>query len=448
MNFPLLITTAGMEFSLFSAFIWMLLIPAWGLSFPVYESILGFSLAAAVIYITRSRGWFVIQVFLLHLLGLIITLCLFLKKYYYPHASIFRIDLALNAFAQIRGTEEAFYLIAVIISTLVIYTGGANYARRPGEYNVVSERFDKGIAYYALIFFIEEVAIKTGSGPGLWLALYFLFSIMAIGIARGAGEAEKEFISGYSKIGLITGFLLITFLIVTVVFIFGLPYLTGAADTGYSVIKYVTRPFFPLVVAILKFLFGRRSVASHGSYSSSGGGGIGPVEEQSNWLIALLEKIAGHLLMVIGVLMAVILMGLFLRYLIYWLFSKTDNKRGRLNIKGYLGSIISSLKRILAKLSYRDDTGRVVKIYKKLCRWGKIGGLEKLSAETPREYQERLSTNFPFVDREIKILVELYNRKAYGCDPITGKEVERARICWRKIRSPRYWFYLFKFRIL
>jgi hypothetical protein len=429
MKISLFLMTAGMEYSWLAGLTAMILIHSRGYTLPLYESLLIFGLAVVLTYISRSRGWLVIQVLLLQIMGIAFVLFISLQNYY-------------NNSPQ--EPEEWFYLIVVIISILILWSGGVSLARRSYNYNLVSERFDKGIGILAFVIFTEEVAIKESSGILFWLALYFIFSILAIGIARGAGEGKKEYISGYGKIGLIIGFVLIATLVVITIFLSGFPYLTGVADAGYGVIKSISRPFLPLLIRILRALYGRGVAVNSDSYSSPDIGEAIATETKSNWFLSLLEKIAGPLLIVILIIMGVVLGFFLLRYLIHLLFSRTDRKHSGLNLKDYLYRLYSTIRKILAGLITRDNRNIVIKIYHKLCRWGRIGGLGKLPTETANEYSRRLRDKFPFLSREIEIIIDLFNRDIYSRKPVTSEEITRAEISWKKISSPGNWIYLIK----
>ncbi len=446
LNIPLLITAGGMEFCLLSGLISVLLVPAWGFSFPVYDSALIFILAAALNRLSRGRGWLVIQVLILHILGFIGAIVLAVQTYYYPHDSLFNINLFWSVFTRAEGMKEWLYLLAVIASVLVLWYGGMAFSRRSRDYEIICIRFDKGIGVFAILLFLEGVGLKIGGQPLVWFIIFFIFSIMAMGIARGAGDGKKEYISGYAKIGLITGFVLLTIIILSLFIFFGIPYLTGAAETGYSIIKIIARPLLAILVSILKFLFGHAAPTTDGGTPVSGGQNMAPAEFEQSWLAALIEKILGHLLIVILVLLAAVLIGLSIYYLYRWLFSRTDDKKeGGEGLSIYFKRLYELIKRLAVRLIGRSPY-RTLRTYKKLLRWGKICGIRKIDSETPREYGRRLAGYFPSLEQEVGDIIEPFNREIYAGIRVPEEELKQAKRSWCRIRKPGNLLYLFKQR--
>jgi hypothetical protein len=448
MNTPLLLSSAGMEFSWLAGFIYMILRLSWGFSLSIFELIFIFSLAAVITGISCNKGWFVIQSLLLQIMGVFIALLILLHRYYYPHDCIYRIDLALGVFTELKGLEEGFYLLVLLISVFFLWIGGVKFARRPRGYNDISKSFDKGISFFAIMFLIEGLITKTSSELGVWLALYFIFSLLAIGIARGGSGGEKEYISGYSKIGLIIGFGLIVAFIEIIIILFGISYMKGIADTAFIIIKNMTRPLLPVFISILKFLYGGRSISVNGSYlSSSNSAETLTIQSQGNNFMSLIEMIAGHLFFIVVIFIGVFLLALVLRNVFFWLFSRMDNTGNGFSFKVYLYRFYYVLKKIFIELRAKRKQSRVIQIYHKLCIWGRIAGLAKLPVETPREYSRHLADNFPAIAREIEIIVELYNREIYGMKMLTGEEINSTKISWKKICNPGNLLYLLKFRL-
>jgi len=94
------------------------------------------------------------------------------------------------------------------------------------------------------------------------------------------------------------------------------------------------------------------------------------------------------------------------------------------------------LKRAVQRLKrYRN----AVQLYSAFLKWGRRSGLPHLLSETPAEYGSRLGKRFPRLTGEIEEIIEAFNLVVYGEVALDAKQMTRAKLSWREMRSPRYW---------
>jgi hypothetical protein len=165
---------------------------------------------------------------------------------------------------------------------------------------------------------------------------------------------------------------------------------------------------------------------------------------EGSWWSELLEKIIGWGFLGLGGLIALILCGLGVWYLVRWLFSRTSVseekqihwslillwavKLGAVPLLLW-GEIVKRLK------GYRN----AVQLHNALLRWGRHSGLPHFLAETPTEYGLRLKHQFPAVKREIELIIEAFNQEVYGETVLSHPQMAMAHLAWRRLLSPLCW---------
>jgi hypothetical protein len=82
---------------------------------------------------------------------------------------------------------------------------------------------------------------------------------------------------------------------------------------------------------------------------------------------------------------------------------------------------------------------RAMELYDALLRWGKRSGLCHPASETPLEFAARLSRCFPYLNREINLIVNAFHEEVYAGSDLFGKELVHARWALRRLRSPLHW---------
>ena len=77
-------------------------------------------------------------------------------------------------------------------------------------------------------------------------------------MVRMESAAPKAFLPGYRGMGVIVSFFAVVLLGAGGLVLFFLPGLTAAAQIGYRALKVVGRPLVPVLIAVLRFMFGPR----------------------------------------------------------------------------------------------------------------------------------------------------------------------------------------------
>jgi hypothetical protein len=274
---------------------------------------------------------------------------------------------------------------------------------------------------------------------------FFIFSLLAVGLARNSSNAQRDFLSGYRGIGVLMSF-------TTVILAFGaglvllfMPYLSAAAEVGYGVLKSAAGPLSPLMVRVLRFLFFRSQLRQDAASSSPGGDEAGFITSgESSWWSELVEKVLGWGLLGLGTLMGLILCALGTWYLLGWLFSRTPRTQGghfrwKLMLwwaKRQWSTLVLGVQWAAQRIRGYCD---VLQLYQALLGWGSRSGLPHLLSETPAEYGSRLNEQFPSLTKEIEAIVGAFNLVVYGEVALDDEQMTQVRLSWRRLRSPRYW---------
>jgi hypothetical protein len=308
-----------------------------------------------------------------------------------------------------------------------------------------------GIAAFALLFLTKFLVLYKGGikieDPLSQLLFFpfFIFSLFGIGLVRSRTTSPRDFLPGYQGIGVILSFTVVVVLFGTALALFFLPYLTLAAETGYSILKTAAKPLGPVVVTILRFIFIRGAIRPEPSSGPTKGGAedlITPAE--SSWWMEFLEKI---LVWIFGSLLGLILIivsCVALFYLFRWLLSRTPiTRRGHgtwypilLWIEGLRAFLLACLKWMIRRVkSYKG----AAQLYTALRIWGRHSGLPHFMSETPREYGLRLKNRFPSLKKEIESIIEALNQEAYAETTLSEKQLSQVRFALRRMQSPMHW---------
>ena len=419
--------------------------------FPLPEAIATFALAAVLTSVAQGRGWRVILILWLHVFGFLIAasrIVYVLNDWSYPFLSQ---RWLVEFLSRPRSFLEWFILAVILFFALLFWVGGVTLARRSRAYLTICTRFDLGVAAFFCLSLIKLLLLAKGNirvrDPMAELLLFpfFVFSLLAIGIARNQSSAQRDFLSGYQGMGVIVSFTVVVLLFTTGLVLLFLPYLRAVAEMGYGVLKSAAGPLEPILVTILRFLFFHGRSRPETVYSSFERDETALVSSaESSWWTELIEKIFGWGFLGLGGLIALIICGVGLWYLFRWLFSKTsisENKRvqwclillwaAKLRAVLFLfwGKIVRKVK------GYRD----AAQLYNALLGWGLHSGLPHFLSETPTEYGLRLRHRFSPLNREVEVIIEAFNQEVYGETVLDERQLAVARLAWRRLRSPLQW---------
>jgi hypothetical protein len=447
----LFLINGGMELSWLYAWATFLTTLAFHQPFPFEEAIGPLVVASAVTLFSKERGWFIIQVLGLHSLGFILAA---LRMVYIFNAGTYSFwdkTWLVEFFNRPRPPEEWLSLFLLPLFAVMFWFGGVTLARRSMVYTTLCSRFDLGIAAFLLLFLTKFLLLIKGeieieeSMSQLLFFQFFIFGLLAIGLARNRGTAPKEFLPGYQSTGVILSFSAIVLLFGGGVVLFFLPYLKVAAELGYGVLKVAAKPIGYVLLQVLRFLYMPRGNQPK-QPSPEVGSGDSKISSESGWLPEIVEKILGWGL---GSLLGLAVFGvscLILFYLFRWLFSRTSirEKRQRpglwhlismwaFRFQAFLvlcrGGIVRRLK------GYH----KAAQLYSALLSWGRTSGFPCSLSETPTEYGLRLKDQFPSLQREIGWIIEAFNQEVYGEINLSGEQLAIPRFGWQKLRSPLHW---------
>ena len=412
--------------------------------YPLPETLGIFSLAAFLTVIARRRTWRAVQAIGMHLAGLAGAALWVLHAFYYRREPLWDTDWLIGFFNRPRSQLEWFLLIFVCGYTLVFWTAGLGFANEVRSYPTACSRFDRGmIAFFAL--FLVKLTLHTRMGVEfhdstalLMIFPFFIFSLMEIGLARSQGSGPpKAYLAGYSVVGVLASFTVGAFIIGAAVFMFFLPYLKMASVAGYDLLQTAAAPLEPILIAVIRFIFGYAKWRTTGSDFAPQTGTADPVTS-SPWML-MVHKIlmwgGWVLLTVVGLAVAFLV----LWYLIRWLFKKP----GRGEETGDQWNLLSWWRRLVAFLQtcylglLRTHTKRTAfQFYAALVRWGRYGGFRQKPHETPLEYGRRLCFQFPQLKDEITLIVEMLHWEVYGENSLVAQQISKLRQAWQKLHSP------------
>ena len=438
-----------------------LTIAAFHRPFPLPEAMVTLGAGSLLVYVSLERGWRVIWVLFLQVFGFALVFLRILYAFYDWSFPFIHPGWLLEFISRTKGPLDWLAFAFLLLWALIFWFGGWYIARKPCNYYNTCARFDIGVAFLLLLFLIKYVVWYKGGTAvpdplsGAMILPFFLFSLLAIAMARNRSEARREYMPGHKGAAVILGFIFVVLLLGTGVILFLLPYLTLAAKTGYSLIQVAARPMGPFFVGILRFLFQPRKMRTGPESSFPGGNSsdLGIPVDGEFWAGPAGEIVRIALMALLGLLMltlCIILLWLFYKWILSrftWLFSRTSNRRGHeRSLLTLLSAGFRTLLRLLARVKglMKGRQKGAVQLYTALLSWGRHSGLPCIPSETPLEYGTRLITRFPVLKTEVESIIELFNREVYGGIAADGKQLTAGRLSWRRLRSPAHWLTRFK----
>ncbi len=422
--------------------------------FPLLEAVGTFGLAALITFICTGRGWRVIALLGIQVLGFLAAALRMVYVFQDGTFSFFSPGWIMAFAGSTRGPLEWFSLFLILFWVFIFWFGGVSLTRKPLEYFNVCARFDLGLAFFFLLFLTEFLVFLKGgfrieaplTGPLLFP--FFLFSLLAIALARNRGHARKEFLTGYRGVGVILSFIAVVLLFGSGIVALFLPYLTLAAETGYGFLKTAAEPAVPVLMTILRFLFAHKRTPPVPSSPSAGEDMAtpGPSADMGWWAGPFGEAVR-FLLLAAGGLFLLFIMVLLLWFILRWLFSRSPmdpRGQGRHPERDLLSLLIMAWRAFLSfcramarGMAHRQNGA--ARHYGALLRWGRRSGMPGIPSETPAEYGARLARRFPALKREMGVIVDAFNREVYGILLLDKGQLAPARAAWRRLRSPAHW---------
>jgi len=451
-----LLASGGMELTWFYAWATFIMTSILHRPFPLPEAIGTFVLATLLTVVVRGRGWRVILILGLQMFGFLLAASRIVHVFFYDSHPFFDQWWLLTCFRQPKDPLGWCILVIILFFALLFWVGGVTFARRSSEYLTVCTRFDLGVAAFFCLVLVKFLLLVKGgidiqdSTPELLLFPFFLFSLLAISMARNQSSAHRDFLSGYKGIGIILTFAVVVLIFGAGLVLLFLPYLSAAAQMGYGVLKTAAAPLGPILIRIVRFLYMHNRSRPETASSSPGSDQTGFVSStESSWWTELFEKIFSWSFLGLGVLIGLIVCGLGIWYLFRWLFSRTtrsETKHIQWNlILVWASQLLTSLHLCWGTIVHWATGYRsAVQIYSALLNWGRHSGLPHFISETPTEYGVRLGHQFPTLTKEMGLITETFNKEVYGETVPDEEQFGMAKLAWQRLRNPIHWPSRFK----
>ncbi|MEJ2165038.1 MAG: hypothetical protein P8X90_05880 [Desulfobacterales bacterium] len=423
--------------------------------YPLPEALGTFILAAFLTLYRRRRSRRMIQIIGLHLIGLVCTGLWVVHVFFYRSASFWNFNWLTDFFNRPRDHFEWFLLIFVLGYTVMFWASGVRFALQERSYFYACTRFDRGVAAFFCLFLIKlllhaQMGVQIQYSITVWLIFpFFIFSLTEIGLTRNQGhDLQKAYLSGYHAVGVFAGFSIGALILGAAVFLLFLPYLKSASMVGYHLIKSAAAPLAPILIAVIKFIFGHANFAPQdsGLSPSAGSAGQPPAETPGAWML-LIQKIllwgGGLLLLVLGIAVGC----LTLWYLMRWLFIKrcgADEKREQVNLLRWWIRLKTLLLACYEWLLRTGTKRSALDFFAALRRWGRYSGIPQAFNETPMEYGVRLASRFPQLKSDILLIIEMLQWEVYGESTLSSKQILSIQKAWQTLHSPLRWPFRFK----
>ncbi len=419
--------------------------------FPFFETIAAFAIAVFAARFSTGKGWLIGTVLLTWTAGLICGALLLIHAIYYGAEPFFQSGWLASFFAGPEDVTEGLILSMNLILITLLWALGVAFARRPTGYIATCNRFDLGLGAFFALFIIKLIALSKGEAMAAdTLSVHFifpflLFGLLSIGVARPRGRAaSKSFLAGYGRIGVIISFFAAVLLGTGGLVLFFLPGLTAAAEAGYRALAAVGRPLVPVLVAVLRYIFGphRTPAAEVATKSGSPLDDLGAIaHEPPSWWMAWLEKIVGWGLwgmIILGLAAGSVIV---LYFMARWLLSRTEGGgRQATPFSARAAAWRAFAVRLWGKI-LRGILGypRAAELYGALLGWAGRSGFLHDPGETPCEFGTRLSGRFPALKPPVDCIIGSYNREVYGETPLDRQAIAAANSAWQFLRSPLRW---------
>ncbi len=401
------LVSAGMELSYAYACTSFVTTALFHHTFPFPEAVGSFLAAALLTLFTDGRGWRVIFVLAVQSLGFVPAFFRMLDVFNSWSDSFASLALFKDSSTSPIDSAGYFILLLLIAWVWVFWAGGVQQARRPQDYTTVCSRFDRGLVAF-FILFLTKFYLQIVQGiqvdeptSGFLIFPFLVFGLLAIGLVRNQSDAQRDFLPGYQRIGVVLGFIVVVLLVGIGLIFFSLPYLTLAAEGGYGILTFLSTPIVSVLFRILNWLFGTDlSIADQPPEKPA-------VQHPSAqwiapWWLELLGQILAAVVVIVIALFVLALLGMMVYFIFLGLLGKTSldpDKPGarRLfaSVAAQIGTWLRSVWRALIR-NIRGYTDAVL-LYAALRTWGRRSGLPHSLDETPTEYGLRLmaSVNWP-----------------------------------------------------
>lgn len=444
------LASAGMELSWLYAWADFLLKSAFQRAYPFWGAVLGFGLGMVLTLLSQGRGWRIISIIIIQFSGVLFALSWIVHDLYQPLLPFLSQSWITAFLSRTLSPLEWLMLSLALFCTILFWLSGVMLARRSMDYSDVCARFDLGVGAILFLLLIELVSyVKVSAGFDYAITEplmfpFFVFALLALGLARNRGGGKKSFTGGFGGLGLVLSFSGIILLFCTGSALLSLPYLTRGAEISYDVMKSAATPLLPILVKVLRFIFLSRSMRADPQSPSDQDQiqVMTPAVEKGGWP-NILEEILLWSFVVIACLILTILTLFLLWRLLRWLLSKSStHEQEKISFNLFLKlmtQVLRLMRRCYLWASLKKGRTMAIDLYEKLIKWGTHSGLPRVGSETPNEYASRLGKFFPVLEKEISGIVGAVNQEVYGQMVLDDSQMTEIRSFWTQLRSPLFW---------
>jgi len=446
-----LVSRASMELSWRYAWVFFLTFLSMGFLFPLPAAAGILCVSAVLNLASYKRGWQMIQVVLLNLIGFMACALLFLHHFRYPAYPVWSMEWIGRLVGDPSGIVEWFLLLLTVFCLILIWRGGWYLKKSPGDYLSVCLQFDKGLGLLFGLLVVNAVFItRAGVGMpanalGFVMPAYLIFGLCAIGFNRHQHDVQKSFLSGYRGLGIIFSVAAMTILFCSgIIFLFH-PYLFPAADALLATLDQTTTPMVPYLVRVIRYLLvPRHTIRLYGDIEEDEAVQIELSPPPDDGWMPVVANILVWVTMGVVILMIAGLIFYVLKRLFAWLLSKDPVDSSPLTFKAWALGLLKSLAAIPLTLwrfltAFFKQVDSAAMVYVRLLKWGQHSGVLKRRNETPDEYAKRLMRLFPGFHQEIRQIVDAFNREVYGLIQTTPDMLIDIKKAQRRMKSIRHW---------
>ena len=450
-NELLFIANSGMDLTWLFAWATFITRAAIHRPFPLPEAIFAFGLAALLLRCCRGKGWRMITIIGVQFTGFIVALGKIIHAFDSGGEPFFNPGWIIDGFTRTRGPGDWALFFLLVFWAIAFWASGVAVAGRSLSHLSVCARFDWGVAALGCLLLLK-LTLRVRMGAVLpdpisepLIFPFFAFALPAVGLARNRGAGLKNHRSGCGDVGWILSFSGILLFLGAGTALLFLPYLAGAAEEGFALLKTAAEPLGQAVVVVIRFIFLGRTLRMEDASGQPGKNVEHPFHpgEPPEPSPAWMEIMLWGAVVVITIL-ALFLAAMGVWFLVRWLVSRDKIAANPVQPRGPLFGLApwlhSIFRRLLAVfLGGKSGPAGASRIYERLRVWGKSGGLPCRRTETPLEYGFRLIDRFPTVRNEIGLIVDLFNQATYGEISPDAKRLQESRFALKRLNSPRYW---------
>ncbi len=407
--------------------------------------------ATLISYCHHQRGWRRINIFGIHVAGLLISNLWLCHRYYGIDVHFWRFGWVREFLLLERSAAGWVVLILILLCACSLWFFGSRLGIKPTDKTTISHRFDIGLACFLVLLLIKLlIAVKGGVVPVTHsstraIMAFIVLGLFSMGFVRTPGGSQTASASYLKGAGIVISFTAITFMLAGGLFLLFLPELQALAETGAGLLKALRKPIEQMVIALSRFslksgvprLFGSEPAGGMLPGASEPPGDLGIIHYLFiGFTISILLTMAGFVLYHL------------LKWLLFkmkWVFAETESEKVEKGVWELLLLCVRAAKRVLVMLRARffhppDSLCAEKKYYRRLLRWGRSSGLRRAISETPHEYGIRLGERFPQVQQEIRRIIHTHAEAIYGCVNPDSHQISRARRALRRIQNPSLWF--------